>query len=60
MPVVAEFVLGFCLLLIAVLIEAKLAGGKRKIAFHGHASCGEAHCRTCLKLSKLWFTRYPC
>ncbi len=58
MPAIAEFMLGFCLLLIAILIEAKLADGKTRIAFHGHASCGEAHCRTCLKLSKLWFTRY--
>ena len=58
MPVVAEFMLGFCLLLIAVLIEAKFAGEKRKAAFDAHASCGEAHCRTCMKLSKLWFTRY--
>jgi|GEM_PF-4651639 len=58
MPVVAEFMLGFCLLLIAVLIEAKFSGGKRKTAFDAHAPCGEAHCRTCMKLSKLWFTRY--
>ena len=58
MPFVAEFMLGFCLLLIAILIEEKLAGGKRKTAFNPHASCGEAHCRTCIKLSRLWFTRY--
>jgi hypothetical protein len=50
---------GLGLLVIILATDAMLARGKKRIILFGHSPCGHAGCRYCMKLSKLWFTRYP-
>ncbi|MBY0577486.1 MAG: hypothetical protein K2P57_00400 [Burkholderiales bacterium] len=56
--VIIETVSLLCLLLIAVFAEASFDDRRNRISFHSHPSCGEARCRYCMKLYKVWFTRY--